>query len=239
MRWKQLRRRFFGGGPRVVVRRHVPWPLRWALTAVLLGVLAALAVWAYEFSRQYITLQRGGETVSREDAARLRQEMAQLRSDRDKAQSIADTADSLLKTERVTQERLAQQLKGAEAEIQALKSDLGFYERLLPAPGEGIAIRGFQVEVASPGRLQYVLLVTQSGKARPDFAGRYDLTVTGSLDGRPWSQAAIGGAKVLTLKTSARLEGAIDVPVNLIVKLVQARVLDAGGVVRSTQQARF
>ncbi len=206
---------------------------------MLLGVSAALMVWAYEFSRQYITLQRGGEIISTEDVARRRQELAQLRKDRDKAQSIADTADSLLKAERTTQDRLAQQIKDSEAEIQALKADLGFYERLLPAPGEGIAIRGFQVEATAPGQLQYLLLVTQSGKGRADFSGRYDLTVTGSLDGKPWSQAAVGGAKSLAVKTSARLEGTIDVPVNLVVKLVQARVLDAGGVVRSSQQARF
>ncbi len=239
MRWKQLRRRLFGGAPRVIVRRHTPWPLRWALAALLLGFSAALAVWAFEFSRQYVGLRRGGEVVSHDDVVKLRDELARLRGDRDKAQSIADTADSLLRAERTTQDRLAQQLKQAESEIQGLKADLGFYERLLPAPGEGIAIRGFQVETAAPGRLQYLMLVTQSGKGRPDFSGRYDLTITGSLDGKPWSQAAIGGARPLAVKTSARLEGTIDVPVNLVVKLVQARVLDAGGVVRSTQQARF
>ena len=238
MRWKHLRRRFTGYGPRVSIRRRTPWPLRWAVIALLLGFSAALAVWAFEFSRHYVGLDQG-ERTSRADVAKLRDELASLRVDRDKAQSIADTADSLLKAERTTQERLAEQLKQTEAELQALKADLGFYERLLPAPGEGIAIRGFQVEVAAPGRLQYLILVTQSGKLRPEFAGRYDLTVTGTLDGKPWSQASVGGAKPLSVKQSARLEGAIEVPVNLVVKLVQVRVLDSGGMVRSTQQARF
>jgi hypothetical protein len=239
MRWKQFRRRLFGGAPRVIVRRHTPWPLRWALAVLLLGFSAALAVWAFEVGRQYVNLRRGGEVIGHDDLVKLRGELARLRVERDKAQAIADTADSLLKAERTTQERLAQQLKQAEGEIQSLKADLGFYERLLPAPGEGIAIRGFQVEAAAPGRIQYLLLVTQSGKGRPDFAGRYDLTVTGSIDGKPWSQASIGGARPLAVRTSARLEGTIDTPVNLVVKLVQVRVLDAGGVVRSSQQARL
>ncbi len=238
MRWKQIRRRFTGYGPRVSIRRHTPWPLRWAVAALLLGFSAALALWAFEFSRHYAGLD-GGDRVSKDEVTKLRDELGKLRMDRDKAQSIADTADSLLKAERTTQERLAEQLKQAEAELQTLKADLGFYERLLPAPGEGIAIRGFQVEVTSPGQLQYLILVTQSGKGRPDFSGRYDLTVTGTLDGKPWSQAAVGGAKLLSVKQSARMEGAIEVPVNLVVKLVQARVLDGGGMVRSTQQARF
>jgi multidrug efflux pump subunit AcrA (membrane-fusion protein) len=239
MRWKQFRRRVFGGGPRVIVRRHVSWPLRWALAALVLGLCAALAVWTYEVTRRHLTLRFGGEVLSAEQIVERQEVLARLRRERDQAQSIADTADSLLAAERTTQERLAEQLRGAEAEIQALRADLGFYERLLPAPGEGVAIRGFQVEASAPGQLQYLLLVTQSGKARPDFAGRYDLTVTGLLDGKPWSQAAIGGSRPFVLKTSARLEGTIDVPVNVVVKLVQARVLDAGGVVRSAQQAKF
>ncbi len=238
MRWKYLKRQLLGGGPRVIVRRHTPWPLRWGIAAVLLGVLAAVSLGAFEFSRKYVAV---GPSASErnEDVQKLQDEMTKLRLDRDRAQSIADTADSLLKAEQTTQERLAQQLKESELEIRALKADLGFYERLLPAPGEGIGIRGFQVEASAPGHLEYLLLITQSGRGKPDFNGRYDLTVTGALDGKPWSQAAVGGARALSLKQSARLEGGIDVPVGLVVKLVQVRVLDAAGVVRSMQQAKF
>jgi hypothetical protein len=238
MRWKQLRRRFGGYGPRISMPRRTPWPLRWAIGALVLGFSAALALWAFETGLHVIGLDTT-ERVSKEEVTRLRDELAQLRVDRDKARAIADTAESLLKTERTTQERLAEQLKQAEADAVTLRADLGFYERLLPAPGEGIGIRGFQVETGAPGRIQYQLLVTQSGRGRTEFSGRYDLTVTGMLDGKPWSQASVGGAKPFSVKHSARLEGNIEVPSNLVVRLVQARVLDAAGVVRSSQQARF
>ena len=85
-----------------------------------------------------------------------RKSWPQLRAERGKparrsatrAQSIANTADSLLKTERVTQDRLNQQLSQAEAEIISLKGDLGFFERLLPAAGA----TGWQCVRCKPSR---------------------------------------------------------------------------------------
>ncbi len=120
--------------------------------------------------------------------------MAQLRTERERALSIANTAESLLKMEKVVQEKLAQQLKLAEAENLALKGDLGFFERLLPAAGtEPISVRGLQAHALGAGRLRYQLLVMQAGKAPPDFNGRYDMTLSGVLDGKPWTLAAAGG----------------------------------------------
>ncbi len=235
MRWKLIKRRFSAYAPRVSVRRHVPWPLRWGFAALIFGFSAALALWAFEFGRDLAGLDR----ASKVELTKLRDEVLALRVDRDKAQSIANTAESLLKTERTTQEQLAKQLKQAESDNQALKSDLGFYERLLPAPGSGLGIRGLQAEVTAPGQMSYLLLVIQSGKANPDFNGKYDISVTGTLDGKPWSQTAIGGSKPLVVKQSARLEGMVEIPASVVVKTVQARVMDAAGVVRSTQQARF
>jgi hypothetical protein len=33
MRWKLLRRRLSVSAPRVIVRSHLPWPLRWLVVA--------------------------------------------------------------------------------------------------------------------------------------------------------------------------------------------------------------
>ena len=45
-------------------------------------------------------------------------------AERERNLSVANTAESLLKTERVAQDRLAQQVKQIEAENMALKGDL-------------------------------------------------------------------------------------------------------------------
>ena len=235
MRFKLLRRRLSISAPRMIVRSHLPWPLRWAVAAVVLGFSAAIALWAFEFGKDIAGLDRGGK----EEVANLRAELASLREQNERAQTIANTADSLLKAEKAAQEKLAEQLKQTEADNLALKADLGFFERLLPvagAPG-GLAVRGFQAEPVAPGQLRYQLLVMQNGRPGAPFDGRYELTLSGLLDGRPWTAGLPGGAQPLQVKQYARVEGRIEHPAGAVVKTVQVRVLNGTGAVMATQMA--
>jgi len=243
MRFKLLRRRLSISAPRVIVRSHLPWPLRWAVYALALGFSAAIALWAFEFGRDIAGLEHG----SREEVSRLRTELEGLRDQSERAQAIANTADSLLKTEKAAQERLAAQLKQAEAENLTLKADLRFFERLLPvsgggaagAAGDGVAVRGFQAEPATPNQLRYQLLVMQNGKPGTPFDGRYDVTMSGQLDGKPWTGGLPSGPLPLQVKQYARVEGRIDHPPGAVVKTVQVRVLDGSGAVKATDTARL
>jgi len=218
----------------MIVRSHLPWPLRWAVLALAFGFSAALALWAFEFGKDIAGLERG----AKEELVQLRTEVQRLRDEREHAQSIANTADSLLKTERATQDKLTQQLRQAEAEALALKADLGFFERLLPA-GDGLAVRGLQAEMLQPGQLRYQLLVMQSGKAPAEFKGRYELQVAGTLDGKPWTLALPAGPQPISLRQYARVEGRLDHPVAAVVKTVQVRVMDNNGGVRATQVVKL
>jgi hypothetical protein len=219
----------------LIVRSHLPWPLRWIVLALAFGFSAAIALWAFEFGKEIAGLDR----AAKEELAQLRSEVARLRDEREKAQSIANTADSLLKTERVTQEKLQQQLRQAEADVMALKADLGFFERLLPAPGDGLAVRSLQAETVQPGQIRYQLLVMQSGRAPPEFKGRYEIALSGTLDGKPWNYTSPEGTRTLALKQYARVEGLIDHPPTAVVKTVQVRVLDSGGGVRASQTVKL
>jgi hypothetical protein len=235
MRWKLFRRRLSISAPRMIVRSHLPWPLRWVVLALAFGFSAALALWAFEFGKDIAGLDRG----SKEELSQLRSEVQRLRDERERAQSIANTADSLLKAERATQDKLNQQLRQSEAEVLALKADLGFFERLLPSNASGLAVRALQAEPVQPGQLRYQLLVMQSGRTPPEFKGRYELLLGGIVDGKPWSYAVPGGAKSITLRQYARVEGLIDHPAQAVVKTVQVRVLDGGGGVRATQTLKL
>lgn len=237
MRWKLLRRRLSINSPRVIVRRHLPWPLRWAVWALMLGFSAALALWAFEFGKDIAGLDRH----AKEELGKLRQEVEQLRSEREKAISIANTAESLLKTERTAQDKLAQQLKSAEAENLALRNDLGFFERLLPvAKSDGLSIRSLQVEQPMAGQVRYQLLVMQAGgKNLPTFNGRYDVTLTGTLDGKAWTFSPPAGAQPLQLKQYLRLDGLIEHAQEAVVKSVSIRVMDSSGAVRASQSTKL
>jgi hypothetical protein len=201
MRLKLLRRRLSISAPRVIVRSHLPWPLRWAVVALMVGFCAALALWAFEFGKNIARLDRR----SVDELQQLRVEVAQLRSEREKAISVANTAQSLLTTEKAAQDQLARQFKLAEAENVNLKADLGFFERLLPAAAEGVTIRGLQADLTAPGQLRFQLLAMQADKRAPQFNGRYDVTLNGMLDGKSWVLARPGGAQPLQVKQYARL----------------------------------
>jgi hypothetical protein len=238
MRWKLLRRRFSISAPRVTVRRHLPWPIRWLTGAVVLGFSAAIALWAFEFGKDLAGLDRSAKA----ELTRLREDQADLKDERDKAQAIANSAESLLKTERVTEERLAAQLRQSEAEKLALQADLGFFQQLIPQGGgtpEGLTVRGFQAEVQAPGHVRYQLLVVQGGRAAGQFNGHYELTLSGTLNGQPWTSPSTGANQPLQVKQYARVEGMLDCPPLAVVKTAQVKVTDAGGAVRALQTLKL
>ncbi len=230
MRWKLLRRRLSVSAPRMIVRSHLPWPLRWAVAALALGFSAALALWAFETGKDLAGVDR----TAKEELVRLRSDVAQLREEREKAMAIANSADSLLRAERTAQERLAQQLRQAEAENLALKNDLGFFEQLLPASTSEatLSIRGLQAEPTNERQLRYQMLLMQPGRAQTEFSGRYELTLSGTLDGKTWTQS--GGVQPLQVKQYRRVEGLIDHPPRAVVKTVTAKVSDSRGAVLAT-----
>lgn len=232
MRWRLLRRRLSISAPRMIVRSHLPWPLRWVLVALSLGFSAAIALWAFEFGKDIAGLDR----QSKAELSQLRVEVAQLRNERDKAQAIANTAESLMRAENVAQDRLAQQLRRVEAENLELKADLGFFQRLLPAAsGPGVTVRAMQATLESPGKMRYQLLVMQNGNVADAFSGHYDIVLSGTLEGRAWSFSPASGAKSLQLRQYARVEGLVEHPAQAVVQAVQVRVTDARGNLVATQ----
>ena len=72
MCWKLLRRRLSVHAPQMIVRRHLPWPLRWAVLALGLGFSDALALWAFEFGKGIAGLDGDAKV----ELARLRIDVA-------------------------------------------------------------------------------------------------------------------------------------------------------------------
>lgn len=219
----------------MIVRSHLPWPLRWAVVALVFGFSAALSLWAFEFGKSIAGLDKDAKA----ELAELRIEVAKLREEREGAQSIANTAQSLLRAEKVAQERLAQQIKQVESENLSLKADLGFFERLLPASASGLNVRALQAEASGPGEVRFQVLIMQIGKNPPEFVGRYDIVLSGTLGDKPWTISQPGGPKQLQVKQSARLEGTVSYPQEAVVKTVQVKVTDNQGGVRATQTVKL
>jgi hypothetical protein len=235
MRFRLLRRRLTISAPRMAVRSAMPWPLRWAAAAIVLGFCGAIGLWAFEFGKSIA----GIDTGARQEVLRLRDEMAKLRDERDKSQSVFNTSASLLTAEKATQERMAQQIKALEADNRALRDDLGFFEKLMPANGaEGIAIRGLQAEVLGGTQLKWQVLVMQPVKNAQEFRGKLEMSIGGNLNGKPWMMQLPGGAQPLQFRQYRRVEGMIDLPASAVVKNVSAKVVE-GTATRAVQSVKL
>lgn len=231
MRFKLLRRRLTISSPRMKVRNAMPWPLQWAAAAVVLGFCGAISLWAFEKGKEIA----GVDTASREELARLREDVVALRTERDRIQSILNTSGSAMTVERAAQERLSAQIRTLEAENRTLRQDLGFFEKLTAATGtEAVAIRGLQAEVLAGTQLKWQVLVIQPVKNAPEFRGKLELSLSGTQDGKPWMMPLPGGAQPLQFRQYRRLEGMVDLPPQVVVKNVSARVVE-GSVSRAVQ----
>ncbi len=215
----------------MAIRSALPWPVRWMMGAVTLGFSAAIALWAFEIGKGIAGL----DTNAREELRLLREEVSVLRVERDKAQSIANTSGSLLTAEKAAQEKMMIQIRKLESDNLSLRDDLGFFEKLLPAGGgNGVSIRSLQAELLSPTQLKWQVLVIQPVKDTPDFQGKLDLLVSGTLAGKPWTLNLPGGAQVLQVKQYRRVEGVLELPPQAVVQTVTAKIME-GSATRSVQ----
>ncbi len=221
MKFRLLRRRLSVSAPRVSVRSALPWPFRWLMAAIVLGFSGALALWAFEFGKDIAGLDRN----AKHELEQLREELKVLRADLSSAQSVSNTSESLLTAEKAAQEQLVMQIRQLEADNLVLRSDLGFFERLIPGSGSGdLSIRGLQVERLDAAQLKWQVLMIQAAKNSPDFKGTLEITFSGTLDGKPWSKTQAPDPQPVLIKGYLRQEGLLDVPMQAVVKTVTAKI---------------
>jgi hypothetical protein len=235
LKFRLFRRRLTISSPRMAIRSSLPWPVRWAMGAVMLGFSAAIALWTFELGVSIAGLDRDAKL----ELTKLREEVAALRAERDKSQSVVNISGSLLTAEKAAQEKMISQIKQLEADNRLLRDDLGFFEKLLPAGGaESVAIRGLQAETLSAMQLKWQVLVIQPVKDAPVFNGKLELTLGGTLAGKPWTAMLPAGGQPLQFKQYRRIEGVLDLPPLAVVKTVTAKVIE-GTAVRSVQTLKL
>jgi hypothetical protein len=220
----------------------MPWPVRWAVAAIVLGFCSAIGLWAFEFGKDIAGLDHGTkqELIKlRAEVDGMHVELEKAQVDRDKAQSVADTIGTLVTAGKASEEKLIEQVKQLQAENQGLRNDLGFFEKLIPSGGvEGVAIRGLQAELQNGKDLKWQVLVIQASKNASEFSGLLELTFSGILNGKPWTATLPSGAQTLKIKQYGRLEGTFEVPAQVQVRGVVAKVLE-GNIVRATQSLKL
>jgi Family of unknown function (DUF6776) len=233
--WK-LRQRFGIAAPRVAVRTHVPWYVRWLGVAVLLAFSAALAVWMYDAGRRFAGFDRSEV----EDAlAAARRDLGVARDELKRLRAVANAADSKISIERTAQRKLGQQIRTLEQENARLREELAIFESMLSsdtASAAPLSILRFKVEPdVIPGEYRYRVLLRAAGPQRnKDFQGRLELVVSLTQDGRSAMITVPGPAEPdssafrLNFKHFQRVEGVFRVNPRAKVGSVQARVYETG-----------
>jgi len=164
-------------------------------------------------------------------------EVEAAREQRDQAQSIANTAGTLVAAEKASGEQVNAQVKQLEADNRRLRDDLGFFEKLIPADStDPVAIRGLQAESFDNGKIRWQVLVIQSKKNAPELVGKLEIMLTGTSNGKPWTGPA--SATPLKITQYGRLEGSLDIPAQVTVKGLTAKVID-GSMVRASQTIKL
>jgi len=242
VRFRLLRRRLTISAPRMSVRSALPWPVRWAMAALVFGFCAAIGLWAFEFGRDIAGLESGSQIELlqlREKVQTLQGDIDAARDQRDQARSIANTAGALVAAEKASSERLAAQLKQLDEDNRRLRDDLGFFEKLIPSPSsEAVTIRGMQAEPLDGGKIRWQVLVIQSKKNAPELVGRLEISFAGVVGGKPWTSAPAIISVPLKVSQYGRLEGMFDVPPQVGVKAMTAKVMD-GAALRASQTIKL
>jgi hypothetical protein len=234
--FKKFRQRFGISAPKVAVRTHVPWYLRWLLLAVLLAFSAALAAWMYDAGRRFAGFDR---SEVQDELSGMRRELESTRSELAKLRAIANAADSKMSIERTAQLRLAQQIRTLEQDNARLREDLAIFENMMSVDtksAQALNIQRFKVEPDGlPGEYRYrMLLLTGSRRDRGDFQGRLELLLGVQQEGRnaiimiPDRTAADGPAFKLAFRTFFRVEGTFRVDPKVKVGTVQVRIFETG-----------
>ncbi len=240
MKWKLWVRQLSVSGPRVAVRTQLPWQLRIGILIAVLIVATVAGFSAYRYGRRLAgpDLEQMGSELDR-----TRTQLERVTGDRDRQATAAVSWENQLKVERASQDQVKLQLRQLEAENARLKSDLAFFESLLPMPAnaKGVVIRSFRVQPDSePNSLRYRLLVQQSGRPDHDFVGAVSLTVHMQQGGQPrvlqLPDPALpeAGPVSLSFRHYQRIEGSFAVPTGATVRSVLVRI-ESGGETRAQQ----
>jgi hypothetical protein len=82
------------------------------------------------------------------------------------------------------------------------------------------------------------VLLIHPVKNASEFKGKLELSIAGSLDGKPWMMELPGGPQALQFRQYRRVEGMVDLPAQAVVKNVSAKVVE-GTVTRAVQSVQL
>lgn len=232
---KSLKRKFSISAPKLSVRPHVPWYIRWALTLPILLITGALIWWAYDSGLELAGFHR---SQAEQELSALRERVSALETEN------ANLLNQVAIYERQTQidhslnAETTSQIAALNEENTRLKEDLSFFQNL-PMSGmrdAELTIHRLKVEPdALPGEYRCRMLLVQSVQQRgKEFQGRLQFLVNGEQDGKkivlqfPQDTPEEISAYQLNFKYYQRVDRIVKLPPDMRIDTIQVRVFEKG-----------
>lgn len=231
--WKRAKRRFSIYAPKVSIRPHIPWYLRWSLVLPFVLIAAFLIWYAYNSGLRLAGFSR---TESQEEISQLRERTSKLEKENLQLNSQLVASQRQLQMAQGSHQETDRQLKSLTDENSKLQADLAFFQSLTAANAKDgeLAIHRLRVEHDNlPGEYHVRMLLVQGGQRAKEFVGSYQVVVTLNRNGQKITQlfpqeSAASAPFQLKFKYYQRIEQSIQLPQDARVETVQVRIFEQG-----------
>ncbi len=226
-------RKFSISAPRLAVRPHIVWYLRWGLVLPFVLAAGALAWWAYDSGLEFAGFHRG---QAQEELSKLRDQVAKYEVQAAALNNQVAQYERQIQIEQATNQATAEQLKTLADENAHLQEDMVFFQNLTATRGkEGeLAIHRLKLERDKmPGEYHMRMLLVQSGQRAKEFEGNYQVIATIVENGRRTTQvfplsAAENAQFKLSFKYYQRVEQSFQLSPDAKLENVQVRIYEKG-----------
>lgn len=233
---RSFRRKFSISAPKLSVRPHVPWYVRWAIALPFVVLIGLTIWWAYGSGLELAGFHRG---QAEQELSDLHDRVAYLENENAKLSNQVAAYDRQGQIDQASNMGIAAQLKSLHDENARLQEDLLFFQNL-PLTGSReaeLSVHRLKIEPDSlPGeylcRMLLVQSVQQRGKA---FQGNMQLVVNGERDGKkvvlqfPQANSPTDVASYqLSFKYYQRIDKGFTLPPEFKVESVEVRVFEKG-----------
>ncbi|BBJ00312.1 hypothetical protein FGKAn22_20040 [Ferrigenium kumadai] len=231
--WRRVKRRFGISAPRLAVRPHIPWYLRWSMTVPFLVASLGLAWWAYGSGLELAGFHR---SEAQQELAQLREQVTSLSTENTQLHDQVAQYERQIQIEQASNQEVSRQLKVQADENVGLQEDLAFFQNLTATHGkEGeLGVHRLRLEHDQmPGEYHLRMLLVRGGQRAKEFVGSYQLVATvlenGQRTTRMFPQEASGNAQFqLGFKYYQRIEQSIQLPPDAQLESVQVRIFEQG-----------
>jgi len=233
---RSFMRKFGISAPRLSVRPHMPWYVRWAIMLPLMALVCVIIWWAYDSGLELGGFLRG---KAEKELTELRERVAFLEGENAKQANQISAFERQAQIGHATDLEVQVQMKSLNDENSRLKEDLLFFDNL-PLTGTReaeLSIHRLKVEADTlPGEYHCRMLLVQSVQQRgKEFQGSLQLIVNGEQDGKKVvlqfprensPQDVV--AHQLNFKYYQRVDKVFKLPPEMKVEAVQVRVFEKG-----------